>query len=209
MASADAGNRRYYCHLCQRTTVPTFRDSTLTCGNCNQGFVEEVGSGESDFSDSDGSASGQISNVVALMHAAINDMATGSGNQNFVIFDETIQDDRVSANTRSRTHQRPIALINGVEFFLQMLMNAELNGLSGPPPASASDIARLPRATLSQSDLVNYDVCSICLEKYKVNEEINTLPCAHTFHSPCLATWLHQKGSCPICRKDLDGRDTS
>ncbi|VDD78068.1 unnamed protein product [Mesocestoides corti] len=95
-----------------------------------------------------------------------------------------------------------------------MLMNAELNGLSGPPPASASDIARLPRATLSQSDLVNYDVCSICLEKYKVNEEINTLPCAHTFHSPCLATWLHQivddayfslivlrKDFIPSCRK--------
>lgn len=48
MASASVGSGRYYCHLCQRSTNPTLQDSTLKCDICDQGFVEEIESIDSD-----------------------------------------------------------------------------------------------------------------------------------------------------------------
>lgn len=45
--------------------------------------------------------------------------------------------------------------------------------------------------------------CNICLEEYKVGEEIgwskNDL-CHHVFHKHCILEWLVQHQDCPICR---------
>ena len=42
--------------------------------------------------------------------------------------------------------------------------------------------------------------CSICLEDLVVGEEVAKVGCGHVFHTPCLATWLKQRDSCPLCR---------
>ena len=42
--------------------------------------------------------------------------------------------------------------------------------------------------------------CCICLEKYKKNEEIMTLPCIHIFHSFCIKKWFETQNICPICK---------
>ena len=41
--------------------------------------------------------------------------------------------------------------------------------------------------------------CCICSDSSEY-KETSTLPCGHTFHSTCLATWLWNNPSCPICR---------
>lgn len=110
-----------------------------------------------------------------------------------------------SSSRRSRTRFWPDTMS---ALIAQLLANGDLNskalnlssinyfsqdfGIGGTPPATAADIATLPRRKLKQDDLKTYDVCSICLEKYKVNDEIMSLPCQHNFHQPCLATWLSQ-----------------
>ncbi|KAL5111284.1 hypothetical protein TcWFU_000963 [Taenia crassiceps] len=150
-----------------------------------------------------------ISNFLAAIQSALGNITVGFSSDNPNL--NSVQEEPVSANTRSRAQQRPDMIMGGIELFMQMLLNADLNpfNIGGPPPATPSDIASLPRKTLSQADLKTYDVCSICLEKFSVNDEILTLPCFHGFHQPCLSTWLSQKGSCPICRKDMQGRDSS
>lgn len=50
--------------------------------------------------------------------------------------------------------------------------------------------------------------CSICLnaeqeEEDKEEEEMVKTKCAHIFHSKCLAKWVIQKTTCPICRNSL------
>ena len=45
--------------------------------------------------------------------------------------------------------------------------------------------------------------CVICLEEFENNNLINTLPCAHIFHSECLKKWVSNKPSCPTCRLNL------
>ena len=44
--------------------------------------------------------------------------------------------------------------------------------------------------------------CSICLEKFKLNEECIILKlCNHGFHKDCVGGWLKQHNSCPLCRQ--------
>ena len=44
------------------------------------------------------------------------------------------------------------------------------------------------------------DVCSICLEEFKYDEELKKLKCDHIFHKDCLEPWLTNNNKCPICR---------
>lgn len=48
--------------------------------------------------------------------------------------------------------------------------------------------------------------CSICLnseEKKEEKKEMVKTKCAHIFHSKCLAKWVIQKTTCPMCRNSL------
>lgn len=50
--------------------------------------------------------------------------------------------------------------------------------------------------------------CSICLEGYKVGQEISWSKddaCPHIFHAECLTLWLGQRDDCPLCRNKLLG----
>ncbi|GLT49584.1 hypothetical protein SLA2020_231320 [Shorea laevis] len=44
------------------------------------------------------------------------------------------------------------------------------------------------------------DVCCICQEEYKNQENIGILSCRHEYHADCLKNWLLLKNECPICR---------
>ena len=47
------------------------------------------------------------------------------------------------------------------------------------------------------------ETCPICLEESAAKDKMARLACGHTFHCRCLAEWLGQHHSCPLCRKDL------
>lgn len=42
--------------------------------------------------------------------------------------------------------------------------------------------------------------CAVCLDHFKVGENLVNLPCAHRFHSKCLLPWLQTNAHCPCCR---------
>ncbi|KAF3453028.1 hypothetical protein FNV43_RR03461 [Rhamnella rubrinervis] len=47
------------------------------------------------------------------------------------------------------------------------------------------------------------DECAVCLERFRAGETLLHLPCAHRFHSGCLAPWLENNAHCPCCRMGL------
>ncbi|XP_030538530.1 E3 ubiquitin-protein ligase AIP2 [Rhodamnia argentea] len=78
------------------------------------------------------------------------------------------------------------------------------------PPASKEVVAKLPVITLSEEILakMGHDAeCAICRENLVVNDEMQELPCKHTYHPPCLKPWLDEHNSCPICRHELQTDD--
>lgn len=40
-----------------------------------------------------------------------------------------------------------------------------------------------------------------------MGDEVQLLPCKHAFHAPCVAPWLQQNNSCPVCRLELPTDD--
>ncbi|GFP95439.1 E3 ubiquitin-protein ligase sis3 [Phtheirospermum japonicum] len=42
--------------------------------------------------------------------------------------------------------------------------------------------------------------CPICLEEFRVGNEVRGLPCAHNFHVECIDEWLRLNVKCPRCR---------
>ena len=42
--------------------------------------------------------------------------------------------------------------------------------------------------------------CAICLEDFKLEEEVMLTPCSHMFHENCIVPWVKSHAQCPICR---------
>jgi hypothetical protein len=63
-------------------------------------------------------------------------------------------------------------------------------------------ICNLPTKTKTDSVVTHsfYNSCSICLEKFKEDEQVKELSCKHLFHPACINKWLKEKESCPTCR---------
>lgn len=47
--------------------------------------------------------------------------------------------------------------------------------------------------------------CSICLEKYQLQDQVRRIPCFHEFHVHCIDPWLAQKAVCPVCKHPVVG----
>ena len=48
-----------------------------------------------------------------------------------------------------------------------------------------------------------------CREDLQVGEEVQIMPCSshHVYHPACLAPWLKEHNSCPVCRFELPTDD--
>lgn len=57
----------------------------------------------------------------------------------------------------------------------------------------------------AQSNVINSDCCSICLQEFHSKQKILCFPCSHKhqFHATCLNQWLSNKYSCPLCKFQL------
>ena len=53
---------------------------------------------------------------------------------------------------------------------------------------------------------MNFLRAALCTEAATcraTGDELSILPaCAHTFHAACVARWLKDKPSCPVCMRD-------
>ena len=81
-----------------------------------------------------------------------------------------------------------------------------LNNMSlGSIPNSIIYLDSLKILDLSnnQIEFLPEDICTICLEEFKFDEELKKLKCNHIYHKECLKPWLDNKKKCPICRADI------
>ena len=45
--------------------------------------------------------------------------------------------------------------------------------------------------------------CSICLEDFDSTSIIMTAGCSHSYHRPCILSWVKGHTDCPNCRADI------
>eukprot|EP00884_Botryococcus_braunii_P015677 jgi/Botrbrau1/2793/Bobra.0125s0005.1 len=67
--------------------------------------------------------------------------------------------------------------------------------------ASTEAIEGIPIVTYADMGGKAEARCPICLEDFKWDTPVRCLPCRHSFHVPCLDTWLSNKATCPICQR--------
>ena len=66
------------------------------------------------------------------------------------------------------------------------------------------DLVRGESAAASHSGVDSHS-CSVCLEAYRVGDEVRTIPCFHTFHVGCIDPWLSERAECPVCKHSAIG----
>ncbi|KAM7363138.1 E3 ubiquitin-protein ligase Iruka [Cochliomyia hominivorax] len=76
---------------------------------------------------------------------------------------------------------------------------------SGPPPLAKDKIEDIPKVDITNEEVERKLQCSVCWEDFKINEKVRKLPCSHLYHEDCIVPWLNLHGTCPICRKSLNG----
>mmetsp|Transcript_26826 Transcript_26826/g.43811 ORF Transcript_26826/g.43811 Transcript_26826/m.43811 type:complete len:534 (+) Transcript_26826:60-1661(+) len=77
-------------------------------------------------------------------------------------------------------------------------------GISGgAPPGLIESLPTFvvgPEGTSSKDQLQ----CPVCLEDYAPGETLQTLPCFHMFHQPCIDSWIRTSSTkCPVCKIDV------
>ena len=50
----------------------------------------------------------------------------------------------------------------------------------------------------------NFNICSVCLEKFEDKKIISYLDCGHCYHPKCIKEWGCYNQSCPNCRKKIE-----
>lgn len=65
------------------------------------------------------------------------------------------------------------------------------------------NILKIPVYKITGNDNLLLDECSICLDKYEINDKIISLNCNHKFHKNCLKLWISKNNTCPQCRENI------
>ena len=55
---------------------------------------------------------------------------------------------------------------------------------------------------ISKNNNVN-NKCIICLSEFELGDQVSALPCAHVFHTECIASWLKKHCQCPVCKFEI------
>lgn len=91
----------------------------------------------------------------------------------------------------------------GLDDIISQLME-QAQGHNAPAPAPEDVIAKM-KVQKPPKELIDEEgECTICMEMFKINDDVIQLPCKHYFHENCIKPWLRVNGTCAICRAPVD-----
>lgn len=93
----------------------------------------------------------------------------------------------------------------GIDTIVTQLLNQMET--AGPPPLPKEKIQEIPQVKVTKEEVDKKTQCSVCWEDFVLDETVRKLPCSHIYHENCIVPWLDLHGTCPICRKSLNGDD--
>lgn len=102
--------------------------------------------------------------------------------------------------------QRLAEFINQSPFLNEVYrdeIEASLNEPSPKRPVPDDVFKALPIVKIDQKLIDLNESCTICTEKYSLNEDVLLLSCNHAYHKDCIQKWFQEQNMCPICRKKV------
>lgn len=67
-------------------------------------------------------------------------------------------------------------------------------------PTTLPTLSQIQRKNVENEETKEGANCPICLENMGRTTTTTTSMCHHSFHRTCLASWLQQHNTCPLCR---------
>ncbi|XP_060184363.1 E3 ubiquitin-protein ligase RDUF1-like [Lycium barbarum] len=216
----------YWCYRCNRSYRFVNQDS-ITCPDCNSGFIEEIGSGRVSGSSpgqprtrrttngnngGGGDRSTPFNPVIVLRGGGVGGTGSEAGSGSGF---ELYYDDGAGSGLRPLPSSMSDFLLgSGFDRLLEQLSQIEANGMmigsrlennnnNVNPPASKSAIENLPTIEIVNSHIVSDTCCAVCREEFCLGNEAREMPCKHIYHSDCITPWLALRNSCPVCRHEL------
>ncbi|EEB17225.1 protein goliath precursor, putative [Pediculus humanus corporis] len=72
--------------------------------------------------------------------------------------------------------------------------------------AAKKALTKIPTKKIQQEDEEvqgDGECCAVCIEPYRVTEDLRILPCRHEFHKICIDPWLMEHRTCPMCKMNI------
>ncbi len=93
------------------------------------------------------------------------------------------------------------------------LVDSDFDAGASSPGLPSAKILELPTLQFSSYQEKNQSCveneCSICLEAFESQDNINTLHnCQHIYHPECINKWLTEHKNCPYCRAEAYKKDS-
>ncbi|CAN4106814.1 unnamed protein product [Withania somnifera] len=207
----------YWCYRCNRF-YRVWSEESITCPDCNSGFVEEV----------EAPTRSTLSGSRRLRFPPAPEIPTNQSS------DSSPGLRRNRRNTGDRSPFNPVIVLrggggggggdgagsglrplpasmsefllgSGFDRLLDQLSQIEANGIGRieNPPASKAAIESLPTIEIIQSHIFTESCCAVCKEEFELGTEAREMPCKHLYHSDCILPWLSLRNSCPVCRHEL------
>lgn len=90
-----------------------------------------------------------------------------------------------------------------LDSYEDLLKLDELNGVV-KKGLSNSQLKALPLVPFQKGTKSDDECkCFVCFETFGNGEKVMLLPCLHAYHGPCIAGWLKDNKSCPVCRQEI------
>ena len=98
--------------------------------------------------------------------------------------------------------------VGGGALILSMSLVIEWGKPIAPTPESRNEAPpappTLPEIPFRPNTPGKLELCSICIEFFKPDENISVLSCDHFYHPSCIYEWLQKNLHCPLCRTPVE-----
>jgi len=189
----------YWCHSCRKGFTP----QSVNCPHCGSDFIEWtndplISSDEEEFSE-DYEETAHLWNLPPPRRL-------DSTNLDYTDLARWFLSMGMGLG-RSPSNLEDYGIGQSFDDILNMSFEQDLAKGSGPPPASKRELSRLKKIKINKDHFASNLECTVCTEKYRLNELCNLLPCKHFFHQDCIKPWLQLHNTCPVCRYELKTDD--
>ncbi|XP_074366460.1 E3 ubiquitin-protein ligase SDIR1 isoform X2 [Apium graveolens] len=106
----------------------------------------------------------------------------------------------LDSNNPPNTHSMSEEEINALPVHKYKVSNSQSDGSAKQKAPSSSSLVQETELDKNSESLDDELTCTICLEQVTAGELVRSLPCLHQFHATCIDQWLHQQGTCPVCK---------